>query len=169
MKIQSRTRESPSPPLWSFFATALSYEKSASRQRRCPRPVVDRCYVQNHHRTVLSNRVQSWGVSYKKWGAGPSEDSSGQGSRDWGRRGQKTAQVNTTRLKLTQCHQNSKQEEKLRKEHRSVRAPLRSQYKRRVLQEYSRYGKAYFVFMSFLDYVIEWLEPSRNIINKSLA
>lgn len=33
-----------------------------------------------------------------------------------------------------------------------------------ILQEYSHYVKGHFVFMSFLDYIIEWLQPSHTLL-----
>lgn len=33
-----------------------------------------------------------------------------------------------------------------------------------ALQEHFHYVKAYFVFMSSLDYIIEWLQPSHTIL-----
>lgn len=100
----------------------------------------------------------------KRTGAtGPSEDSSGWGSR--GQRGQgekKKLKVNLILVKLNKWHQNSKQENKLRKAHTGTSEPIS------ILNINSITGtlsicKAYFVFRSFLDYIIEWLEPSRTL------
>lgn len=42
---------------------------------------------------------------------------------------------------------------------------LHSQWEKALLlQERFHYVKAYFVFLSFLDYIIAWLQPSHTIL-----
>lgn len=67
-----------------------------------------------------------------------------------------------TLVKLTEWLENSKQGSRLRKESRGPSKPV-SSLNINWITGIASLCKAHFVFMSFLDYIIEWLQPSHTL------
>lgn len=121
--------------------------------------------MQNYHRTVLSKQGTKlrgyaigtqWGVG-KRGGLGPLRRAVGREGIEEERAGEPNpGETNLMASKL-------KTGRKAKKEiHGNIRGYLLSQYN--GITGTLSVCKAYFVFRSFLDYIIEWLEPSRTLL-----